>query len=771
MRHREMPATARWFKRTNLAIVGGLLALTYFVILGEAGQLDPHPIIRILNAAAAGTLILIYFLTAPNRADRVDRGVLLALLLFAAAAVLAQFPRQAFDAVLAALLYAAALFAARTLLAVEAGRLAFIRCLIGLSGLFTFLIAARWLLPALEWWSLTDWSVIPPLDLNLPGTPWGHRHDLTLLIVMLYPSWWVGRIGPLRAAMATVVGILTLLIVLVDGSRNLWLGMAVGSVALFVPFAVRHWPRDRGRQIGVGLALAAGAAAIALSGIAGSVLQRLLTAESIEARFAMWRSLTDAWLSKPVAGYGPGSFPWVLQQTGYFDTNSFPPRHPDSVIFQLLPEAGLLGVAALLVVVVAVLPTIIRGRSRAASWILIVFALAGLGANPTDFGFLVAVAIGWLAFAIPREAVGQVAAPVGRRLVRFASLAIFAIVGVAWTATAVADISYQAARSTINAGMIDEAIPQLELASRLDPGMALYKRQLGTAQLLIEEVPAAIQNLDMAVNLNPSDDLGWRVLALAHSASGDSDSAWAALGRAIETQRSDTTNLLLRARWHIEGGNLQEALAALAEVVRAWPEIVAAPGWNELLPPSISTPDVIELAMDRWSRGLPSPEPRSLQPLLLAVMAGRIDVAEATAEETLGASLGAGYLDVMRCAPGASVHLEEAPAQVRRTYLYWSLVARQSLLDGEVDGRAERLFEIMANAPLFSAPMFETLIPLNENGAGGYSADIWGYRRSPITWPDYEQLPSAKAGAARWLVEPREAVHSADLDTVLPRCR
>ncbi|MGH2484131.1 MAG: O-antigen ligase family protein [Candidatus Limnocylindria bacterium] len=765
-----MLATARWFTRPNLAIVGGLFALTYVVILGEAGQRDPQPIIRILNAAAAGTLILIYLVTVPNRADRVDRGVLLGLLLFAAAAVLAQFPRQAFDAVLAALLFTAALFVARTLVAVEAGRVAFVRCLIALSALLTFLTAAGWLTPALEWWSLTGWSVIPPLDLNLPAMPWGHRHDLTLLIVMLYPSWWVGRIGPLRAAMATVVGILTLLIVLVDGSRNLWLGMAVASAALFVPFAVRHWPRDRRRQTGVGLALAAGAAAIALSGIAGSVLQRLLTAESIEARLAMWGSLTDAWLSKPVAGYGPGSFPWLLQLTNYFDTNSFAPRHPDSVIFQLLPEAGLLGAAALLVVVVTLLPAIIRGRSMAASWVLIIFALAGLGANPTDFGFLVAVAIGWVAFAIPRVAVGQVAEPAGRRLVRFASLAIFAIGAGAWTATAVADISYQSARSAINAGRIDEAIRRLELASTLDPGMALYKRQLATAQLLIVEVPAAIQNLEIAVNLNPSDDLAWRVLALAESASGDSDSAWAALERAIETQRSDTTNLLLRARWQIEDGHHEEALATLGEVVQAWPEIVAAPGWAELLPPTISTLDVIEVAMDRWSRGLPSPEPRSLQPLLLAVMAGRSEVAQASADEMLGPSLGAAYLDVMRCAPSASVHLEEAPDQVRRTYLYWSLVARQSLLDGEVDGRAERLFEIMARAPLFSAPMFETLNPLNENGEGGYSADIWGYRRSPITWPDYEQLPSGEAGAARWLVEPREAVHSADLETVLPRC-
>lgn len=757
-------------QRQTVAIILAVLALTYFVFLGEFGQRDPHPILRILNAVAAGALILIYLLKAPARADRIDRGILLGLLLFAAASVLAQFPRQAFDALLGALLYVAAFFVARTLLAGEAGRLAFVRCLIGLSAVITFLTTARWLLPALEWWSLTGWSVIPPLDLNLAATPWGHRHDLTLLIVMLYPSWWIGRITPVRAAMGTVVGILTVLIVFVDGSRNLWLAMVIASAALFIPFAVRHRPRDHRRQIGVGLALAAGAAAVALSGVAGSVLQRLLTAESIEARLAMWGSLIEAWLSKPLAGYGPGSFSWLLQLTDYFDTNSFAPRHPDSAIFQLLPEAGLLGVAAVLVVAVTLLPALLRGRSQAARWVLITFALAGLAANPTDFGFLVAVALGWAAFAMPREVHGPAPASGGLRFVSLATLACFAVVAVAWTSTAVADVAYLSARSSIHNGKLDEAIPRLEIARRLDPGMALYARQLGTAQLLTDDVPAAIQNLGIAVHANPSDDLAWRVLALAHSASGDSDSAWIALERAIETQRSDITNLLLSVRWQLEAGDQNEALAILGEVVQTWPEIVAAPGWNDLLPPAVSTHEVIEVARDRWSRDLPSMERRSLQPVLLAVMAGRSDLVGESAQEILGPSLGAGYLAVMGCEPEASAHLEEAPAQARRTYVYWSLVARQSLLDGQVDGRAERLFEIMTGASWFSDPKAEALNPLNENGVGGYSADIWGYRRSPITWPEYEQLPSAEAGAARWLVEPREAVRRADLETVLPGC-
>ncbi len=75
--------------------------------------------------------------------------------------------------------------------------------------------------------------------------PWGHRHDLTLLVVMLYPSWWLGRISPLRAAMGTVIGVLTLLIVIVDGSRTIWFAMSLASAVVLIPVGLKHGPTER----------------------------------------------------------------------------------------------------------------------------------------------------------------------------------------------------------------------------------------------------------------------------------------------------------------------------------------------------------------------------------------------------------------------------------------------------------------------------------------------------------------------------------------------
>ncbi len=98
---------------------------------------------------------------------------------------------------------------------------------------------------------------------------------------MLYPSWWLGRISPLRAAVGTVVGILALLIVIVDGSRNLWLAMAVASVVLGLPFGRKYWPSERRRQVALAVGLIVLIAVLVLSGILGLLLERAFSTASL----------------------------------------------------------------------------------------------------------------------------------------------------------------------------------------------------------------------------------------------------------------------------------------------------------------------------------------------------------------------------------------------------------------------------------------------------------------------------------------------------------
>ena len=448
--------------------------------------------------------------------------------------------------------------------------------LIGLSAAITLTTAVRWLAVLVAWWSSTGIPT-PPLDLDYPGLPWGHWHDLALLCVALYPAWWIGSPRGARRLAAVLIGGLTLFIVIVDGSRNVWLAVAAATAVVVVSHAMRRPDVVRRILLPAIPVVALAAVGLALSGIGGAIATRALDVGPIGMRAAMWGSTVDAWLSSPVAGIGPGSFPWILQQTAYFETNSLAPRHPDSALFQLLSETGLLGVVAVIAVLAVVVPPVLRGRSTPAVWSLSVLFFAGLGANPTDFGFFIALAIAWIALAAP-HALATKSTPVARSLRPRIAIAVgLVILLLVHGLTISAAFSYDRARHLIADSDFDGALDELDAAVALDPGDALYVRQRGILKYLEDDIAEALRDLSLATRLNPADDLAWRALALARHAEGDAEAAARDLEVAIRLQRSDPTNLLLRARWYIAAGETEAALPLFAEVVQAWPAIVFAP--------------------------------------------------------------------------------------------------------------------------------------------------------------------------------------------------
>jgi tetratricopeptide (TPR) repeat protein len=536
-----------------------------------------------------------------------------------------------------------------------------------------------------------------------------------------------------------------------------------------IPFARRFW-NEHPRRAKVIVAVAAAVTGIAvLSGAAAVLLDRVLTSASVVTRLAMWGPLVEAWVSKPLTGFGPGSFPWILQQTPYFETNSLAPRHPDNAIVQLLGEGGVVGLAAMGIVIGVGVVAVVRTRSIAARFPLICFGVACVNANPSDFMFLVAVAIGWAAYALPRAAATE-PAPRASRLLKAATVACAAVIGVAWTSTAVADVSYASARSAVESGNFSSAAEQLALAESLDPGMALYRRQHGAALLQLGDVDGAIEDLEAAVRINPSDDLAWRVLALARDAQDDPASARSAIDQALAAQRSDPANLLVSATLAAERGDDGEVNRTLEEVVQAWPEIVTAPGWDGLLSPGISSQVVLGAAFGRWLDGIVGPEPSALQPMTLAVMTGQPELAAAEADAVLGPSLGPAYLQVLGCDPAGDATLAAAPNSDRRDAVYWLLVARQARAEGQPDAQAERLFWLMTHAPFFEAEPVPPLNPLNDV-RGGYSSDQAGYRRLGLFWPDFHLLPSPAAGQTQWFGYPHDAVEAVGLESLIQACR
>ncbi len=761
-------ASERRPRSLDVASIASVCALAYVVLLGGTALGEVDPLLRLLNAVVAAAFVGIYLVKAPGSADLLDKGVLLALLVFLAAGVLSIYPRQSLDASLAALAYTAALFVGRGQLVRDRPRTIFIRAVIGLSLLLTILTAARWLTTFISWWALAEWRITPPLDLHFGAEPWGHRHDLALLVAMLYPAWLVGAMSPRRVVAACLMGILALIIVVLDGSRTLWFAVGMATVIL-IGYRVRLNALTRRAWISIGLVGVVAMAGALASGLVGATLDRLLNFRTVEARAEMWGALTDAWLAHPLGGLGPGSFPWALQTTNYFDVNSWAPRHPDSAVFQLLSEVGLLGAAAAIVVLVVVGAAIHRSRSGAARWALVLFVVAGLGANPTDFAFLVALAVGWVAYATPRRSPSRATF---RLMTPYASisLACLAIIGIVVGMSLAASYSYERARMSVSRGDIEGAVAPLDMAILLDPGLALYLRQRGTLRYLQNEPLLAATDLRRAANINRTDDLAWRTLALAHRAAGDHARARAAIDKAVDVQRSDPTNLLLSSAWHAEEGRPDAAMLELAEVVQGWPSIVAAPEWSNVLPGTVSTADVVHEALERWQTRQPNPQPETDQGVWLTTLGGRPELLEAAmSRDSYSVELATSTAAAIECdAVSLGRHLSKTSVGDRRLRAHWLNKLRWGALSGTPDERAFRLVQSMGQAldPAFAK---DTLNPLDENGL--FSADLWGYRRAPIDWPDDEmRLPSPRAGMVRWTFYPYEAVEATGLSGRLPLC-
>lgn len=734
--------------------------LLYVVVVGGTGSGELNPVLRAINAGIAAALIVAYVVRAPGRADSLDRGILAALVLFSSAGILSLFPRQSFDSVLAAMAYVAGLFLAREYLAYDSVRATLIRVLIGLSIVFTVGASAAWIPEFFRWWSLAGWTAAPRLDLPLSGGPWGYRYDVALLIALLYPAWWIGRPSVPRRLAALVIGLLGLVVIVITGSRTVWLAVVIASVAWGALAAVRGIKRHRQARWSAFVALIMGIG-LAASGLLSALAERAFTLESLSARITMWSPLTNLWLSHPIAGVGPGSFPWTLRMTPYFDTTTWAPRHPDSALFQLLPEAGLLGIAALSLVIAVAVPRVVRGRSTAARWAVIVFAVACLGANPTDFAFLVVLLLAWVAYAAPHEppAIRRWSAERSMPML-VASTAVMAIIFVAHASTLAGGFAYAAAQTSVERGKLPDAQVALDLAVSLDPGMALYWRQRGIAWHLLGDPHRALQDLGIATEINPVDDLAWRATALSHLAAGHSQAAANAAETATVVQRSDVANLLVAAWLADREGRDAEAMSIFAEVVQAYPAITGAVGWSNVVP-SEGTGDVLDEAAARWARRTPSFEPRGSQELWLAALR---DDPRPPPRGTTSPQLARAMTAALRCAEDADDLLRQVTASDHRTAAYWATRVRAAANAGIVDHDALLALYAITGTPAPAQLAERTTNPLNEG-------NWWGYRRFPIFWPpSILQLPDPHAGVIRWMRFPSDAVEEAGLQAQLPGC-
>jgi O-antigen ligase len=193
--------------------------------------------------------------------------------------------------------------------------------------------------------------------------------------------------GSLCAALFGVGGLACLAALLLTWSRGAWLAaLAAGAAMAIVALAGAMLGAGRGRALGaVWLAATLGTAALLAGGLErlpASVVDRLASsaqggglvfdvtdAEVSDANFAKverlahWRAALAMWADRPWTGQGPGHFEAAYERFRLPRWRE-PLGHAHNLYLHLLAEAGLPGLAGLLLFLGAALLTALRAASR-----------------------------------------------------------------------------------------------------------------------------------------------------------------------------------------------------------------------------------------------------------------------------------------------------------------------------------------------------------------------------------------------------------------------
>ncbi|MBL8132661.1 MAG: O-antigen ligase family protein, partial [Anaerolineae bacterium] len=264
---------------------------------------------------------------------------------------------------------------------------------------------------------------------------------------------------------------------------------------------------------------------------------------TLDLRTWIYETALTVFREQPLTGSGLFTFGGELARlnsTPYHEPHS----HAHSLIFNVMAELGVIGLAALALTVVLLLRTLLRhlraermalDAERAGAWA----AVAGVGVHLLfDTTIMMpALALGVLLAALssltPSPLVGEGARSEGRR----AGLAL-SLLGVCLAAAAIWSTTlytrYVAALSTaVGDGDLIAGAAALDSVIAADPGLAITHSQRGMLLALAGDADGARQSFERYTELAPQYAVGWFNLAALRLASGDRDGARQALDRAL----------------------------------------------------------------------------------------------------------------------------------------------------------------------------------------------------------------------------------------------
>ncbi|HEX7196932.1 MAG TPA: O-antigen ligase family protein [Candidatus Limnocylindria bacterium] len=415
-----------------------------------------------------------------------------------------------------------------------------------------------------------DWIVagapgLPPLRVSSEGTPFG---SVAVPPFVLIPAWALaGLIEPPWLRRAVRIGLVAVGIplVILSGSRSAWLAIAAGLVVGLLPWAWerRHRLGRPRRVTGRGVALGLGALAVGVLGLA-LVVPRLTAVTSLLYRGALWRDTLAAWSTDPLLGIGPGFMPYARQAAA--EDFTFPVRQPHSHNLPLgvLGDAGLLGLAAALLVVgtLAIVAGPWRTRTPVGRTAAVVLVGLGVGGLFEDLTFVPGFNL--LAIALVAVVLIDVGA-VRWRPLRVGSRTRRVTGGIALAGGAMAllagliisdagAIAYRSGVVAAARGEWESASDWLTRAVEIDRWHPANPRALAVAADAAGRPDAARRAAEQATRLNPGDATSWANLAILCAGQGDDACAVPAAERAGATTPYGSVEPLIAAAILDEAG-------------------------------------------------------------------------------------------------------------------------------------------------------------------------------------------------------------------------
>jgi len=343
--------------------------------------------------------------------------------------------------------------------------------------------------------------------------------------------------------------LLGLPLTVLSGSRSAWLAFAVTAIAMLAPAARRLRIRPRPPT---SLSAVAGwlVALVGLAAVAAYVAPRLTAVGSLIYRENLWRDTLRAWSAHPWLGIGPGVMPYARQAAA--PAGSFPVHQPHShdLALGVLGDAGVVGLAAALALLIAFVWIAGPHRSRTmggrfAASLLIGFAVSGIFEDLTflpgfDLLVLLLAATALLDAGVVRWHPLPGARPVaGMEPPRVRTAAAVPAVLAAWALVLVAalvdsaGISYRVASDRAWALDWTAAERGYEAAVALDPWHPMGPKALAVAADAVGDQRLALASARRAVELNPGDAVSWANIAILCEDAGDRACALEAAGHAV----------------------------------------------------------------------------------------------------------------------------------------------------------------------------------------------------------------------------------------------